>query len=60
MFDVCAMKFDKVLQYQVMGTFIVLDDITQLKISTSFTAKFYCIECLFNLSLDLQDEKAIS
>ena len=46
------MKFDKVLQYQVMGTFIVLDDITQLKISTSFTAKFYCIEYLFNPSLD--------
>ena len=24
MFDVCIMKFDKVLQYQVMGTFIVV------------------------------------
>ena len=37
-------------------TFIVLDNITHLKISTSFTAKLYCIECLFNPSLDLQDE----
>ena len=56
MFDVCTMKFDKVLQYQVMGTFIVLEDITHLKTSTSLTAKCYCIECLFNPSLDLQDE----
>ena len=30
MIDVCTMKFDKVLQYQVMETFIVLDDITHL------------------------------
>ena len=43
MFDVCTMQFDKVLQYQVMETFIVLDDKTHLKISTSFTGKFYCI-----------------
>ena len=50
MFDVCAMKFDKVLQYQVMGTFIVLDDITQLKISTSFTANFIALSiCLIRL-----------